>query len=222
MTTVELFNKVFERTDMDKFTTMKNDPNNIFDDIIGEFKLKNTVHNIHFTNDPIKLLGCGFRIPSSYSPQSESFKYLPSFVLQDYIGMLYISDDSCYYICRNGEKIIAPNYLVRAFVMFNPQTKKILYIMPQYTDDYNLQTAFLGVEEVGHGILTSDTVAPEIHLDVLRLLKVGGSKGKYPKRHIAICGNDYPIRENEVRWLEKLNSYKRWGKLKVDTNDNLQ
>lgn len=217
MTTFELFNKVFERTDMDKFTTLKNDQNNIFDNVIGEFKAKGEAHKIHFTNDPVKLLGCGFRIESSYSPQSESFKYLPSFVLQDYIGMLYITDGSSYYIEKNGERIIAPNYLVRAFVMFNPQTKKILFKMPVYTDNNNLYFAFESIDDVGHGILTSDTVAPEIHLDVLDLLYVGGTnKGLYPKRHIAICGHQYPIRENREAWIEKMNKYKRYGKLKVE------
>ena len=220
MKTTDLFNKAFERDDMQLFTTLKNDQRNIFDIVVGKFKASDgTRHDIHYTNDPIKMLGCGYRIVSSYSPQSESFKYLPSFVLQDYIGMLYVADEHLYYIDRNDIRLAAPNYLVRAFVMIDPESRRILYKMPMYTDEHTkFATVFDSIKEEGFGFLRSETVAPEIHLDVLDLYKPKDAKGNkmYPKAHIAICGRQYPSREAQDAYYLKMNWYKSFGKKKDD------
>lgn len=216
MRTTDIFNKAFGRDDLQNYTTKKNNEENIFDEVIGKFHLTDgTIHEIHFTNDPVKMLGCGFRIKSSYSPESESFKYLPSFVLQDYMGMLYIKADGQYYIERNGLEIVAPNYASRMFVMINPESKKILYKMPVYTDDQRFAGAFEQVEEEGFGKLLSDTVAPEIHLDVLELYRAPKTKGQFPKRHIAVCGGVYACRENIDRYHKRVLDFMNHSKKKA-------
>lgn len=216
MKTTDIFNKAFGRNDMQNFTTRKNNENCIFDVVVGQFRATDgTVKDIHYTNDPVKMLGCGYRIKSSYSPESESFKYLPSFVLQDYIGMLYIRADGNYYIERNGIVLEAPNYASRMFVMINPESKKILYKMPVYTDDVRLRGAFDSIEHEGFGRVLSDTVAPEIHLDVLDLYRAPNTKGAFPKRHIGVCGMTYACRESVDAYQMRMAAYNNRSKKKA-------
>lgn len=213
MKTTDIFNKAFGRKDLQNYTTTKNNEDNIFDEVIGKFHgTDGTLQDIHYTNDPIKMLGCGYRIKSSYSPESKSFKYLPSFVLQDYIGMLYIRADGDYYIERNGVVLEAPNYAVRAFVMINPESKKILFKMPVYTDDTRLYGAFDSIPHEGFGKVLSDTVAPEIHLDVLDLLRAPNTNGSFPKRHIALCAKQYGCKESTDEYIARLDLFHKQPK----------
>lgn len=195
---IKKLNKTFDRNDLDLFCAKKKQYGAIFDKIIKDYIHPETgeKYAIHLTNDPEKMLGCGFRIKSSYSPTSPSFKYLPSFVLQDYIGMLYITDDTTVSINVKGTEFEAPNYLVRAFVMLNPDSNYILFKMPTYTDDKYLWGAFDFIKEKGFGIVKSNTFSPEIHLDCLELYYADLVHGDRPQTHIALCGVRQPCVEN--------------------------
>ena len=194
MKTINKMIKAFNRDDLLDFTGQYKQKGKYFDIVVGKYK----DYDIRLTNDPEKLLGCGFRLQSSYSPTSISFKYLPSFVLQDYIGMLYITDGERYKLDMNGIDFIAPNYLARAFVMIVPNTKDILFKMPTYSDK-EYYDAFDDIEDKGWGYIYSNTKAPEIHLDVLDLYQVKHNTG-YHNEHIAICGTPYPCKENASRF----------------------
>lgn len=195
--TIDKMNKAFDRKDLGSFCEKKKTNGAIFDKIIKDFIHPKTgqTYGIHITNDPEKMLGCGFRILSSYSPRSQSFKYLPTFVLQDYIGMLYITDEKELTINVKGNEFKAPNYLARAFVMLNPDTSYILCKMPTYTDDDFLYSVFDFIKEKGFGIIKSNTYPPEIHLDCLDLYYSDLFNGNHPKSHIAVCGIRMPCIE---------------------------
>lgn len=207
---VEKFNKGFSRNDLQDFCFYKQQAGSIFTKKIGKFinEANGTVETIWFTNDPEKMLGCGYTIKSSYSPTSASFKYLPSFVLQDYIGMIYIKTDKTLEHNFNGETFVAPEYKVRAFVMIHPKTGYILFKMPTYTADNAYANAFDSVKESGFGMVKSYTRAPEIHLDVLSLCRVDSECVPFNKAHIAICAIGYPCKESvdnyrKHRWWEQ-------------------
>lgn len=204
------FNKAFARNDLQDFCFYKQQAGNIFTKKIGRFtnEKTGTIETIWFTNDPVKMLGCGYTIKSSYSPTSVSFKYLPSFVLQDYIGMIYIKGDNTIEHNFNGETFEAPEYKVRAFVMIHPKTGYILFKMPTYTADDTYRYAFESIRESGFGMVKSYTKAPEIHLDVLSLCRVDSECEAFNKAHIAICAIGYPCKETveaykKHRWWEQ-------------------
>lgn len=194
MKTINKMIKAFGRDDLLDFTGQYKQKGRFFDIVVGKYKGM----SIRLTNDPEKLLGCGFRLQSSYSPTSASFKYLPSFVLQDYIGMLYITDGTRYKLDMNGIDFVAPNYLARAFVMIAPGSQDILFKMPTYSDK-EYYDAFNDIEDKGWGYVYANTKAPEIHLDVLDLYQVKHNTG-YPNEHIAICGRQYPCKESASRF----------------------
>lgn len=194
MRTINKMMKAFGRDDLLDFTGQYKQKSRFFDIVVGKYK----GYDIKLTNDPEKLLGCGFRLQSSYSPTSASFKYLPSFVLQDYIGMLYITDGTRYKLDMNGIDFVAPNYLARAFVMIVPGSHDILFKMPTYADK-EYYCAFDDIEDKGWGYIYTRTKAPEIHLDVLDLYQVKQNSG-YANEHIAICGRQYPCKENASRF----------------------
>lgn len=151
-----------------------------FDKVVGT---TDDGKDIHLTNDPEKMLLCGARIQSSYSPSSPSFKYLPSMVLQPYIGMLYVTDGQQYYIATDEGDIVAPNYLVRAFVMFTGDISahQIGYVMPEYTDYHKLYGTFDEFYADECAFVTSDTPPIEIHLDCIQQYKNGTG-------HLAVAG----------------------------------
>lgn len=210
---IEKFNRAFKRNDFYDFTTIKGNPNNIFDIVVGG---KDGME-VHLTNDPEKMLLCGATIPSSYSPTSASFKYLPSLVLQDYMGMLYIQEThneakQYQYGIFNGERFDAPTYLARAFVML--RGNYIVGDMPIYSqptiagnkayeaiDNLLEQTFYLTGWYEPFPTFEAETKAPEIHLDTLRLYnrpdKVKEGE-RYTKWHFAVNLNGaakYPCRE---------------------------
>jgi len=195
--TIDKMNRAFGRKDLGLFCMKKKQDGAIFDKIIKDFIHPKTGEKcaIHITNDPEKMLGCGFRIQSSYSPKSSSFEYLPTFILQDYIGMLYITDGSTIAINVKGIEFEAPNYLARAFVMLNPDTNYILCKMPIYTDDHDLYGAFDFIKEKGFGVIKSNTFAPEIHLDCVELFYADLVHGGHPQSHVAVCGVQQPCIE---------------------------
>lgn len=184
------FMRAFNRNDLLDFIGKSKSRERFYDRVIGHWKK----YQIHLTNDPEKMLGCGFRLHSSYSPDSPSFKYLPSLVWQDYMGMLYITDGSRYKMEMNGEEFVAPNYLARAFVMINPGTTEMLVKMPTYADP-EFYKAFDNVEDKGFGHVGVFNKAPEIHLDTLKLYQWGNHAG-FMDQHIAICGSPYPCKES--------------------------
>lgn len=194
---INKFNKAFNRKDLGAFCCKKKMECEIFDKIIKDYihPLTGVKYAIHITNDPEKMIGCGFKIKSSYSPSSKSFKYLPTFVLQDYIGMLYITDGTTIETNVNGVEFEAPNYIVRAFVMLNPDTHYILCKMPTYTEDKHMYNAFDSVKEKGFGICKTPTYAPEIHLDCVDLYYADLVSGSHPQSHIAVCGVHQPCLE---------------------------
>jgi hypothetical protein len=196
---IEKFNKAFKRNDLGSFCLLKKNDGAIFDKIIKDYIHPYTgeKYAIHLTNDPIKMLGCGFRIKSSYSPSSPSFMYLPTFVLQDYIGMLYITDGTTIVKDINGIEFEAPNYIARAFVMINPDSHYILCKMPTYytPSDKSLWYCFEDVKEKGFGVCKTKTFAPEIHLDCLDLFYADLHSGQKPQAHIAVCGVKQPCFE---------------------------
>lgn len=169
-----------------------------FDVVVGKYDGQ----DIHLTNDPEKMLMCGARIRSSYSPDSQSFEYLPSMILQPYIGMLYIPSEHQYYLDTPKGRIVAPDYKVRAFVMLDQldwvvdkdvKYNKPLFIMPVYTDDFSLYDAFDGVESKIFGMAMSNTPPIDIHLDVIRMFVQG-------EGHIAICGDEILPKETKTMW----------------------
>ena len=139
--------------------------------------------DVWFTNDPEKMLLCGATIPSSYSPSSESFKYLPTLVLQPYIGMIYTEhkDGLQMYIPTDKGDIEAPKYECRAFVMHD--NGKILAKFPTYTSN-SFNDSYFELEEwekTDFVSITSATPPVEIHLDCM-------DQFKHPDGHVAVFG----------------------------------
>jgi len=196
---IEKFNNAFDRSDFQDYCFYKQQAGNIFTKKIGKYinTKTNEVETIWFTNDPEKMIGCGFTIKSSYSPDSKSFKYLPSFVLQDYIGMIYIKTENTIKKDINGIEFEAPEYKARAFVMIHPKTGYILYKMPTYCSENEYYYAFDSIKEVGFGCIKSYTKAPEIHLDVLAICLIDSERVAFemPKAHYALCAIAYPCKE---------------------------
>lgn len=168
-----------------------------FDKVIGK---TDDGKDIHFTNDPEKMFLCGARIQSSYSPSSPSFRYLPSFVLQPYIGMVYITDGLEYYIPTDKGDIVAPNYLARAFVLLIGchRDRQIGYVMPTYTDDNKWYGIFEGLCHNDTRVLHTNTPPIEIHLDCIEQYKQHDGT-------VIICG--HPITPLEYRQA-RFNYYK--------------
>lgn len=129
---------------------------------------------IVYTNDPVKLLGCGTAKFSSYSPNAPFYKHLPSWILQDYVGMAYFAGHGTKRWTYNNVEFECPYYLTRAFVIRDGQ--KVRYF-PSYGDYY-----FELPENQDTLIITSDCPPPTIHLDEGFLCKrTDGKDG-----HIAI------------------------------------
>lgn len=123
--------------------------------------------SVWFTNNPQQMLLCGATIPSSYSPSSESFKYLPTLVLQPYIGMIYVihKDKIQMYIPTDKGDILAPKYACRAFVMHN--NGEILAKFPTYFDSNYYCCALDEWDTKKFVSITSATPPVEIHLDCM-------------------------------------------------------
>lgn len=136
---------------------------------------------VWFTNNPEMMLLCGATILSSYSPSSESFKYLPTLVLQPYIGMIYIihKDKIQMYLSTDKGDILAPKYACRAFVMHD--NGEILAKFPTYQDkeyEYGLLDCWDTDKFVN---ITSATPPVEIHLDCM-------DQFKCEEGHVAVFG----------------------------------
>lgn len=139
--------------------------------------------DIWFTNDPDLMLMCGATIPSSYSPNSPSFEYLPTLVLQPYIGMIFVEEnsDDQMVLNKNGCEVVAPRYKCRAFVMH--KDGDIVAKFPTYTSsksgwDYDLDS----FDKNEFAMIESKTPAVQIHLDCMDQYKTKDG-------HCAIFGN---------------------------------
>lgn len=161
--------------------------------------------SVWFTNNPQQMLLCGATIPSSYSPSSESFKYLPTLVLQPYIGMIYVihKDKVQMYIPTDEGDILAPKYACRAFVMHD--NGEILAKFPTYCDrDYDC-CALDEWNTTDFVSITSATPPVEIHLDCM-------DQFKHPDGHVAVFGK-------YITPQEQLDMFKR--KYKGVNNDSV-
>ena len=159
--------------------------------------------DIYFTNDPEQMLLCGATILSSYSPDSPSFVYLPTLVLQPYIGMIYVRDGSTgLYIATEKGNIVAPKYLSRAFVMH--KDLGIVAKFPTYSER-GRECDLEEWESDEHVIIESDTPPIEIHLDCLDQLKKENG-------HVAVFGK-------YITPQEQLDMYRQTRKEELK-NDN--
>lgn len=137
----------------------------IIDKCIGKTK-----HGeVWFTTDPEKMLMCGASIKSSYSPDSKSFDYLPTLVLQPYIGMIYIAYDENWGLDTTAGMIVAPKYKCRAFVMH--ENGNILAKFPTYEEPnkFLFDPLKMFEPEKKFVAITSNTPPVEIHLDCMDL-----------------------------------------------------
>ncbi len=153
--------------------------------------------NVRLTNDPELMIMCGATIPSSYSPDSPSFPFLPTLVLQPYIGMLYVpsATGDKYTIETKAGNITAPEYACRAFVIIN-KDREILAKMPTYSlmagcdwlDDYATTNAVA---------VKSQTPPIQIHLDCIDQYKMDDG-------HMIVCGSYIQPQEfKETSWWKK-------------------
>ena len=131
----------------------------------------------YYTTDPVKLLGCGATVYSSYSPDAPFYDFLPSFIFQDYVGMLYRTDGTNVRFDYNGVELECPTYITRCFVLNGEEGRKIC--MPSYGFGKPV-----GIKDESESvIIESDDKAPEIHLDgVVLLARDNGG-------HYAVYGN---------------------------------
>lgn len=150
----KVMRSIWERRNIDENTTK----------VIGKTP---TGQDIWFTNDPEKMLLCGATIPSSYSPVSPSFMYLPTLVLQPYIGMIYVvhKDKLQMYLPTEKGDIEAPKYYCRAFVMH--KNCEILAKFPTYGGSNGWCEDLDAFERDEFTAIKSDTPPVEIHLDCM-------------------------------------------------------
>lgn len=193
-------------TTLEKFISLFPDKEKVMRDIWKERKKIETFDielkdGINFTNDPMKMILCGASIESSYSPQSPSFKYLPTLVLQPYIGMIYIKDPE-YTMVLNTPKgeLIAPKYKCRAFVMCTG--KKILKKFPTYTEDHTLYNAFDCIKDKPLAVIHSNTPPVQIHLDCMDMFEQESG-------HTAVCGRRITPFET-IEMYYKNNKFRGW------------
>lgn len=158
--------------------------------------------DVWFTNDPEYMLLCGATIPSSYSPSSESFKYLPTLVLQPYIGMIYVKheEDDVMYIPTDKGDVEAPRYSCRAFVMH--EKGKILAKFPTYYEDIDDFGALDEWQTTKFVSITSATPPVEIHLDCME-------QYVHEFGHIAIYGKYITPQEQLDMYHNKTNWWKK-------------
>lgn len=131
----------------------------------------------YYTTDPVKLLGCGATVYSSYSPDAPFYDFLPSFIFQDYVGMLYRTTGDNVKFDYNGVEFECPAYATRRFVLTGEDGGKIC--MPSYGF-----ASPVGIkDESASVIIKSDDKAPEIHLDGVLLLERDNGG------HYAVYGN---------------------------------
>lgn len=161
---------------------------------------KKLPNGLYLTNDPEKMLLCGARIQSSYSPSSPSFEYLPTLVLQPYIGMVYNKNETRegWFIDTDKGRILAPDYISRAFVMLD-EKDNIIYVMPVYSDDpkeYLKAEYRMLMPGNRFAAVKSNTPPIEIHLDCIDLYRCGNE-------HVAIAGNLITCKE----YTDKQNMY---------------
>lgn len=140
---------------------------------------------VYFTNDPVKLLGCGTAKHSSYSPEAPFYKHLPSWICQDYVGMVYFSKGQHKKWVYNNVCFSCPLYLTRAFVIRDGTRSRYF---PCYGDyDFDLP------QEQDTVIIKADCPAPTIHLDEGFLCRrTDGKEG-----HIAVFGDRIPPRDSD-------------------------
>lgn len=151
-------------------------------DGIHEFKTKD---GFIYTNDPVKMLGCGTAKYSSYSPRAPFYKHLPSWICQDYVGMIYYEDGRKSHWTYNGVDFSCPYYLTRAFVIRDGDRFRIF---PSY-GDFCLEVDD-GRETI---IVRADCPPPTIHLDEGFLCKRDDGKGG----HIAIFADRIPSQDQD-------------------------
>lgn len=141
---------------------------------------------IIYTNDPVKLLGCGTAKYSSYSPQAPFYKHLPSWICQDYVGMVYLaSDGDKKHWTYNGVEFECPYYLTRAFAITDGE--RVRYF-PSYGDYY-----FELPADQDTLIITTNCPPPTIHLDEGLLCKRNDGKDG----HIAIFADAIPSQDRD-------------------------
>ena len=139
-----------------------------------------------YTNDPVKMLGCGTATYSSYSPQAPFYKHLPSWICQDYVGMIYFQDKHrTKKWVYNDVEFECPLYLTRAFVIRDG--KRYRYF-PSYGEYYLEMPA-----EQDTLIIKADCPPPTIHLDFGFLCNRDDGK----EGHIAIFADRIPSQDRD-------------------------
>ena len=147
-----------------------------------------------YTNDPVKLLGCGTAKRSSYSPSAPFYKHLPSWICQDYVGMVYFANEDKKHWTYNDVEFECPYYLTRAFVVRDGSNYRYF---GSY-GDYYLETP----TEQPTLIIAADCPPPTIHLDQGLLCKrTDGKEG-----HLAIFADPIPSQDHDCfkEWQEQM------------------
>lgn len=145
----------------------------------------NVADGLYYTNDPVKMLGCGTAKYSSYSPQAPFYKHLPSWIVQDYVRMVYVPGKYNKSWTYNGVTFSCPFYLTRAFVIMSGS--KFRYFGSY--GDYYLELP----DEQPTIIVKADCPAPTIHLDEGYLCKRDDDK----PGHIAVFADRIPPQDSD-------------------------
>ena len=163
---------------------------------IKEFKIKGLI----YTNDPVKMLGCGTAAHSSYSPSAPFYKHLPSLVLQDYVYMAYYTDGTVSEWTRNNVLFSCPYYITRSFVI--KKDRDMYYI--GFYGQYHLSVP----HDQPTLIIKADCPPPTIHLDDGLLCKRDDDK----EGHIAIFATRIPSQDQDCfrQWEKEM-----WGSYNV-------
>ena len=145
------------------------------------------------TNDPVKMLGCGATVSSSYSPDSPSFDFLPSFVFQPYVMMAYKTNGNTVKFEHNGVELECPEYDNRCFILYNDAG---VVCLPSYGKPG--QGEFSVQDELETIVIHSPTRPPEIHLDGVSLYSDFGA-------HYAVFGQRVAPKDWDCvnRWLKQ-------------------
>lgn len=193
MTTLELKEFIMEKDKILKmFPRMSKWVKDMLEDRYSQGVTDKDVGNgFRITNDPVKMLGCGATVSSSYSPDSPSFDFLPSFVFQPYVSMVYKPSGNTVKFEHNGVELECPEYNTRCFVLMNEECVKCL---PSYGKPG--VKGFKVSAEPQTFVVHSPTRPPEIHLDGVDLYYDGDA-------HYAVCGcyarpKDYDC---VVKWM---------------------
>lgn len=152
-----------------------------------------------YTNDPVKLLGCGTAKYSSYSPSAPFYKHLPSWICQDYVGMVYFSNGDKKHWTYNGVEFECPYYLTRAFVISDGGKHRYF---PSYGDYY-----FDLPKKQPTIIMPIDCPPPTIHLDFGLLCERTDGKDGY----LAIFADAIPSQDGDC--------FKEWNKRYAEWDD---